>query len=321
MKTNRCSTGSIVPRFVFVFTTSLTDKMPCTAFASFGICWRYVASSANVNIIVLKTLVLLSHPEWCKKYLNISQTMSCTSFCATKWGCLVIFVACIIWGLTSGPPSKTKAPSRRSTFLYFAYGSNLLTERIHFQNPSATFKSAAQLDGYKLEFRLPSKVRHSLVNRIVMLWLQVAEVEWLRGHHHRVAGGEHVWLSMGVGHGPLEDPRQPGRCSSRFLWEDKGGGMDKCTLNVPMFNMKWNHLKQVTTVNTNSVLEVFTYLGQEERMLDPDEECLPSGAYKNVIVKGAIEHQLPDKYIEKLRQIKDNGYVGEVDLSVSAWFT
>ena len=49
-------------------------------------------------------------------------------------------------------------------------------------------------------------------------------------------------------------------------------------------------------------------------MLDRDEECLPSGAYKNVIVKGAIEHQLPDKYIEKLRQIKDNGYIGQVDL-------
>ena len=74
----------------------------------------------------------------------------------------------------------------------------------------------------------------------------------------------------------------------------------------------------MTTVNTNSVLKVFTYLGQEQRMLNRDEECLPSGAYKNVIVKGAIEHQLPDKYIEKLRQIKDNGYVGEVDLSVSA---
>ena len=95
--------------------------------------------------------------------------MSCTSFCATKWGCLVIFVACITWGLISRPPSKTKAPSGRSTFLYFAYGSNLLTERIHFQNPSAIFRGAAQLDGYKLEFRLPSKVRHSVVNEIVRL--------------------------------------------------------------------------------------------------------------------------------------------------------
>ena len=66
------------------------------------------------------------------------------------------------------------------------------------------------------------------------------------------------------------------------------------------------------------MLEVFTYMGREERMLDPNEECLPSGAYKKTIVKGAIEHELPDKYIEQLRQIEDNGYVGEVDLSVSA---
>ena len=39
------------------------------------------------------------------------------------------------------------------------------------------------------------------------------------------------------------------------------------------------------------------------------------------MVKGAIEHELPVKYIEKLMQIVDNGYVGKVDLSVSAWFT
>ena len=47
---------------------------------------------------------------------------------------------------------------RGRTFLYFAYGSNLLTKRIHFQNPSATFRDAAKLDGYKLQFRLPSEV-------------------------------------------------------------------------------------------------------------------------------------------------------------------
>ena len=79
---------------------------------------------------------------------------------------LWIFVAtaaCIIWGLIPGPPYETTAPTPKSTFLYFAYGSNLLTERIHFQNPSATFRGAAQLDGYRLEFRLPSKVRHSVV--------------------------------------------------------------------------------------------------------------------------------------------------------------
>ena len=52
---------------------------------------------------------------------------------------------------------------RKATFLYFAYGSNLLTKRIHFQNPSAVFKDVAKLCGYKLEFRLPSKVKRSQI--------------------------------------------------------------------------------------------------------------------------------------------------------------
>ena len=44
------------------------------------------------------------------------------------------------------------------TFLYFAYGSNLLTKRIHHQNPSAVSKGPALLKDYQLEFRYPSKV-------------------------------------------------------------------------------------------------------------------------------------------------------------------
>ena len=59
------------------------------------------------------------------------------------------------------PASKIVPPSPPSTFLYFAYGSNLLAERIHFQNPSASFRGVAKLDGYRMDFRLPSKVRVS----------------------------------------------------------------------------------------------------------------------------------------------------------------
>ncbi|XP_041496257.1 gamma-glutamylcyclotransferase isoform X1 [Microtus oregoni] len=38
------------------------------------------------------------------------------------------------------------------TFLYFAYGSNLLTERIHLRNPSAVFCCVARLQDFKLDF-------------------------------------------------------------------------------------------------------------------------------------------------------------------------
>ena len=71
-------------------------------------------------------------------------------------------------------------------------------------------------------------------------------------------------------------------------------------------------------MKSNMTMEVFTYMGREERMVPRDEECLPSEAYKNVIVEGAVEHGLPIEYVERLRLIQDNGYVGEVDLSISA---
>lgn len=37
-------------------------------------------------------------------------------------------------------------PSKRSTFMYFAYGSNLWTKRIQLQNSSAVRKGIAKLE-------------------------------------------------------------------------------------------------------------------------------------------------------------------------------
>ena len=53
----------------------------------------------------------------------------------------------------------------KETFLYFAYGSNLLTERIQINNPSAKFKSIGFLKKHKLDFNNKSKVKleHSIM--------------------------------------------------------------------------------------------------------------------------------------------------------------
>ena len=51
----------------------------------------------------------------------------------------------------------------RKTFLYFAYGSNLLTERIHINNPSAVFRSIARLDDHQLDFNYFSKVNNYIL--------------------------------------------------------------------------------------------------------------------------------------------------------------
>ena len=40
---------------------------------------------------------------------------------------------------------KDQRGQEEESFLYFAYGSNLLTERIHLQNPSAAFFCVARL--------------------------------------------------------------------------------------------------------------------------------------------------------------------------------
>jgi hypothetical protein len=49
----------------------------------------------------------------------------------------------ILFNFTTMPASATVMPD---TFFYFAFGSNLLTERILINNPSATFVEVARLD-------------------------------------------------------------------------------------------------------------------------------------------------------------------------------
>uniref|UniRef100_A0A3P9JCC2 Gamma-glutamylcyclotransferase a n=1 Tax=Oryzias latipes TaxID=8090 RepID=A0A3P9JCC2_ORYLA len=51
--------------------------------------------------------------------------------------------------------SLNMSGSSSGHFMYFAFGSNLLKERLHLANPSATFFSIGRLKGYKLNFGLP----------------------------------------------------------------------------------------------------------------------------------------------------------------------
>ncbi|XP_040820899.1 gamma-glutamylcyclotransferase isoform X2 [Ochotona curzoniae] len=48
--------------------------------------------------------------------------------------------------------SEEDSAQGEDTFLYFAYGSNLLTERIHLRNPSAKFCCVARLQDFTLDF-------------------------------------------------------------------------------------------------------------------------------------------------------------------------
>jgi gamma-glutamylcyclotransferase len=49
------------------------------------------------------------------------------------------------------------SPEQGNSFLYFAFGSNLSSERIRINNPSARFKSIAKLSDHQLDFNYFSK--------------------------------------------------------------------------------------------------------------------------------------------------------------------
>ncbi|XP_019726487.1 gamma-glutamylcyclotransferase-like isoform X1 [Hippocampus comes] len=44
------------------------------------------------------------------------------------------------------------APGGTGTFVYFAFGSNMLKERLHLENPSATYLDTGRLKDYQLDF-------------------------------------------------------------------------------------------------------------------------------------------------------------------------
>ena len=60
-----------------------------------------------------------------------------------------------------------------SKFLYFAFGSNMCTKRIHINNPSAVFKHVAVVEGYKLFFGY-SDSNVSLVLQVLCGWQNFA---------------------------------------------------------------------------------------------------------------------------------------------------
>ncbi|KAF5883741.1 gamma-glutamylcyclotransferase isoform X1 [Clarias magur] len=70
------------------------------------------------------------------------------SFISTSYIVLMAAVLSIVFTAGTSTGAKTEA----KTFLYFAYGSNLLKERLQLRNPSATMQSVAKLQDYKLVF-------------------------------------------------------------------------------------------------------------------------------------------------------------------------
>ncbi|KAI4497969.1 hypothetical protein M0802_006793 [Mischocyttarus mexicanus] len=166
-------------------------------------------------------------------------------------------------------------------FLYFAYGSNLLTKRIHYNNPTAVRKDIGCLKNYRLDFITYSKRWGGAAATIVptenvSVWGAIWELDQcnLSTLDCQEGVNDNIYIPLTVD------------------IETSTGAILKC------------RVYQQSKVPDNYIKPMFL----------PNER-LPSPLYLEVIIKGAIESKLPDTYIKFLKMISHNGFKGKCELS------
>ncbi|XP_050463249.1 gamma-glutamylcyclotransferase-like [Cataglyphis hispanica] len=170
-----------------------------------------------------------------------------------------------------------------STFLYFAYGSNLLAKRIHLNNPTAKMKDIGYIKNFRLDFQRYSKRWHGASATIVetknsIVWGVIWELD---------------------------------KCNLPTL--DCQEGVQDNIYHVMSVNVE-------TLNGTTLNCRVYQQCNNPKEYIKPADlpiDRRPSPLYLNMILKGAQENNIPDDYIEFLKTIPHNGYEGEYDISLS----
>ncbi|XP_033207643.1 gamma-glutamylcyclotransferase-like isoform X2 [Belonocnema kinseyi] len=170
-----------------------------------------------------------------------------------------------------------------NTFLYFSYGSNLFSKRIHINNPTAIKKTTAQLKNYRLDFNTFSKNWKGASATIVP------------------TEGFNVW---GV------------------VWEIDNSNLPCLDKQEGVADNIYFPLKVSVKTPEGQILDCRSYqqCNNPEKHINLKllpEERQPSPQYLNVILKGARENHLPTDYIQFLESISHNGYNGEIDQSLA----
>ncbi|CAH8647374.1 unnamed protein product [Schistosoma rodhaini] len=155
-------------------------------------------------------------------------------------------------------------------FYYFAFGSNLLKERIQLSNKSAQFVGIGVLEDYVLSFGgisnnwfgATATIKPSLSEYVMgTIWkMCINDTETLD-----------LQESSPIIYRPVEIP-------------------------VHLFSGK------------SSIINCRSYI------LNSTEPGDPSPYYLDIIIRGAIQSQLPQSYIDQLKEIKHNGYLGKCNL-------
>jgi gamma-glutamylcyclotransferase len=176
-------------------------------------------------------------------------------------------------------------------FYYFAYGSNLFTERLHILNPSAIYVCNAVLTGYRLGF----------------------------GGHSDTWGGSAATI--------LEDK---GQVVCGVVWKlerEHSLTLDiqerqYRRLHVDVKILPFNHENVLFTnghTASFNTIRVRTYqmILHDDVQSENKPPCLPSPQYKRVILNGSKEHRLPLEYHKRLEAMPDNGFSGPVFIRLS----
>nr|XP_061808400.1 gamma-glutamylcyclotransferase-like [Nerophis lumbriciformis] len=169
------------------------------------------------------------------------------------------------------PPGGTE---NTGSFVYFAFGSNMLRERIRLDNPSATFLDTGRLKDYRLDFGLwdqnaESKSWHGGAATIrESLGSEVWGVIWTMNRDHVDSLDHQEGVHRGF-YSPLE-----------VRVESRGHGEMTCRT----YQMNNFHARPT------------------------------SPQYKHVICQGAQQNGLPEHYVDGLRAIRTNNYTGPTTL-------
>ncbi|XP_011875189.1 PREDICTED: gamma-glutamylcyclotransferase-like [Vollenhovia emeryi] len=169
------------------------------------------------------------------------------------------------------------------TFLYFAYGSNLLAKRIRLSNPTAVAKDIGCIKNFRLDFHRHSKRWQGTSATIV-------ETE------NSVVWGV-VW--------------ELDKCNLATL--DRQEGVHDNIYRAMPVNVETPSGK---TLNCR----VYQQCNNPEEYVKPEDYSMdkrPSPLYISTILKGAEENSLPADYIKFLKTIPHNEYEGEYGIGLS----
>uniref|UniRef100_A0A8D9B8X9 gamma-glutamylcyclotransferase n=1 Tax=Cacopsylla melanoneura TaxID=428564 RepID=A0A8D9B8X9_9HEMI len=179
---------------------------------------------------------------------------------------------------TSVESSSTSSTDSKDTFLYFAFGSNLNSKRIHVNNPSAKRKGVGLLKNYRLDFNRYSERWKGSVATVVP------------------DQDEEVWGA---------------------LWEIDVKDMDNLDSQEGV-HIGWYRVfqPQIQTNNDNQTVQCRSYhlIDQPPKQTPLPEERYPSKLYHEVIVEGAVETQVPREYLKRLENIPHRAAIPDAEI-------